>query len=63
MVYASPQHHERDEVWNELIELSNSIVGPWCVAGNFNQVLYDHEKKVGHLLIVRAVLLSLIIST
>lgn len=47
MVYASPQRHVRVEVWNELLELSNLIVGPWCVAGDFNQVLYDHEKKGG----------------
>lgn len=47
VVYASPQRLEREEVWCELLDFGHSIHEPWCVAGDFNQVLYSHEKQGG----------------
>lgn len=39
----------REAVWQELLGFGDSIEGPWCVGGDFNQVLYSHEKPGGAL--------------
>lgn len=46
-VYASPRPYQRLEVWNELVDFHASILGPWCLAGDFNQVVYDWENQGG----------------
>lgn len=47
IVYASPHSYQHETVWRELIELSTSVSGPWYIAGDFNQVLFTHEKQGG----------------
>lgn len=47
VVYASPQRNEREQVWQELCQVRETIDGSWCLAGDFNQVLYDYEKEGG----------------
>lgn len=41
IIYASPQPGRRLELWNELREFNNNYPGPWCLAGDFNTVLFD----------------------
>ncbi|KAK7250655.1 hypothetical protein RIF29_33213 [Crotalaria pallida] len=47
IVYASPQEHLRSSLWTELRDFSNSVSGPWCLGGDFNQALFAHEKRGG----------------
>jgi hypothetical protein len=47
IVYASPHMNQREAVWEEIKGFKTTISGPWCVAGDFNQVLFDHEKQGG----------------
>ncbi|KAK9706616.1 hypothetical protein RND81_07G139300 [Saponaria officinalis] len=36
-VYASPNPHIREELWQELEHFSRSINSPWLIAGDFNE--------------------------
>lgn len=47
IVYASPRPFQRLDVWKELIDFNTSIFGPWCLAGDFNQAIFDWEKQGG----------------
>lgn len=47
VVYASPQAGMREAVWEELTTFAASISLPWCVGGDFNSVLFAHEKEGG----------------
>jgi hypothetical protein len=44
IVYATPHIYQRKDVWSEIEEFNRTINGPWCIAGDFNQALYEHEK-------------------
>ena len=41
--YGRPQSSLRSVLWNDLRLLATSVHIPWCVIGDFNVVLYDHE--------------------
>ncbi|MEX5523364.1 hypothetical protein, partial [Bacillus cereus] len=47
VVYASPQERRRIELWEELTSFKDQVMGPWCVVGDFNSVLYESEKMGG----------------
>lgn len=47
VIYASLQQGLHEHLWDQLIAFSSSIVGPWCVGGDFNIVLYESEKSGG----------------
>jgi hypothetical protein len=47
IIYASPQLGHREETWEELRQFKDSINLPWCLAGDFNTVLFSHEKDGG----------------
>ncbi|MCH86708.1 RNA-directed DNA polymerase (Reverse transcriptase), partial [Trifolium medium] len=47
IIYASPQLGHREETWEELRQFNSTISGPWCLAGDYNTVLFDHEKIGG----------------
>lgn len=47
IVYASPRPYQRLDVWIELAAFNNLIAAPWCLAGDFNQALFDWEKQGG----------------
>ncbi|XP_057418408.1 uncharacterized protein LOC130712598 [Lotus japonicus] len=47
VVYASPQERRRIELWEELTSFKDQVMGPWCVVGDFNSVLYESEKVGG----------------
>lgn len=39
--------HLRRQVWEELCQFGALMQGPWCVRGDFNSVLFAHEKDEG----------------
>ncbi|KAL6579792.1 hypothetical protein OROMI_007816 [Orobanche minor] len=44
VVYGKNNKIERRTLWNDLVSVSPNIT-PWMVGGDFNIVLYPHEKK------------------
>jgi hypothetical protein len=46
-VYACPQEEGRNELWRELKNISRSMVGEWLLAGDFNDIMNQAEKKGG----------------
>ncbi|GAU21713.1 hypothetical protein TSUD_180570 [Trifolium subterraneum] len=47
IVYASPQLRHKENTREELRHLKDSLNIPWCIAGDFNIVLFGHEKIDG----------------
>lgn len=47
VVYASPQANNRPRLWERLVAFHSSISSPWCLAGDFNSILFEHEKRGG----------------
>lgn len=46
-IYGEPATDKRDKTWDLLRILDQQIKLPWLCAGDFNEVLYCHEKKGG----------------
>ncbi|XP_061336944.1 uncharacterized protein LOC133284010 [Gastrolobium bilobum] len=46
-VYGSPRRVERLQLWEELLVIADSVVGPWVLVGDFNSVLRQYEKVGG----------------
>ncbi|XP_061351746.1 uncharacterized protein LOC133296707 [Gastrolobium bilobum] len=46
-VYASLTQNLREKLWDDLHNLSDTITGPWILGGDFNEIVYSHEKKGG----------------
>lgn len=46
--YGFPERSRRKESWNFLRALSKLSVLPWCVIGDFNDLLYSTDKKGVH---------------
>ncbi|XP_058769166.1 uncharacterized protein LOC131643032 [Vicia villosa] len=46
-IYASPNAANREMMWTDLKNISNSMSKPWLLAGDFNDTAFDHEKKGG----------------
>jgi hypothetical protein len=46
-VYASPQEEARSDLWSELINISRTLDGEWLIAGDFNDIMNQSEKKGG----------------
>nr|KYP46870.1 Transposon TX1 uncharacterized [Cajanus cajan] len=44
-VYGSPQVNNHTLLWKQLINIATLIQGPWGVVGDFNSVLYPHERE------------------
>ncbi|WJX54197.1 hypothetical protein P8452_40108 [Trifolium repens] len=44
-VYASPREELRMECWQKLKNISQSITGGWMIAGDFNDIASQDEKK------------------
>nr|KYP46734.1 Retrovirus-related Pol polyprotein LINE-1 [Cajanus cajan] len=47
MVYASPHSQGRITLRRDLIRLANLVDGPWMLMGDFNAVLFNHERSRG----------------
>lgn len=48
-VYASNSSAQRRILWQELVDVSNSIHDPFMVIGDFNAILGAHEKHGGRM--------------
>ena len=46
-IYALAQPRDKDDFWNHLVELNNVIDLPWCLIGDFNEILCPNEKLGG----------------
>ncbi|XP_028080538.1 uncharacterized protein LOC114282097 [Camellia sinensis] len=44
-MYASPNSNRRDELWEQLTTISQSMDKPWLVAGDFNDFSSPNEKQ------------------
>ncbi|KAA3487169.1 reverse transcriptase [Gossypium australe] len=45
--YGSPYIQDRNESWDLLRNLSNAEELSWLVCGDFNEIMYGHEKRGG----------------
>ncbi|KAL9665044.1 hypothetical protein QQ045_020453 [Rhodiola kirilowii] len=48
-IYASCDKNERQSLFDDLVEYSESISGPWIIAGDFNVISKWDEKRGGNL--------------
>lgn len=46
-VYASPDAKNMKVLWEDLKSISRIMQGPWLIAGDFNDITYDYEKRGG----------------
>jgi exonuclease III len=46
-VYGEPRSEEKDKTWDTLRILHGALSLPWVCAGDFNEVLFAHEKEGG----------------
>ncbi|XP_057445038.1 uncharacterized protein LOC130737304 [Lotus japonicus] len=53
-IYASPTPNLREELWGHLAQLRSTVVKPWMVVGDFNEILYPLEVRGGAFLASRA---------
>lgn len=44
-----PERHRRQESWNLLKHLARKSQLPWCILGDFNDIMFVHEKHGGRL--------------
>ncbi|XP_074345250.1 uncharacterized protein LOC141684263 [Apium graveolens] len=47
--YGFPKRTHRQASWDFLRSLSNNVNIPWCIFGDFNDMLYAEDKKGRHL--------------
>ncbi|XP_028751289.1 uncharacterized protein LOC114711105 [Neltuma alba] len=43
-VYAHPNPIKQRVVWRALLDISNTVTGPWCIGGDFNATLHMHDR-------------------
>ncbi|CAN0884567.1 hypothetical protein LINGRAHAP2_LOCUS14879 [Linum grandiflorum] len=46
--YGSPERERRKESWDLLRRLNQVTYGPWCVVGDFHDILHQYEQKGRH---------------
>lgn len=46
-IYASPREMERRELWRELLKISKTLMHPWMLAGDFNDIKVAEEQRGG----------------
>ena len=46
-VYGTSYRAEKEVFWRDMINKFNSDIGPWLCGGDFNEILWDHEKNGG----------------
>ncbi|RYR35905.1 hypothetical protein Ahy_A10g050999 [Arachis hypogaea] len=47
-VYGSPNRGFRKSLWEDLHNIGREVNIPWCVIGDFNAILNDHERSGGY---------------
>lgn len=48
-VYAKCTLEDRRDIWDSLESISNTINGPWCIGGDFNDIMDSEEKQGGRI--------------
>ena len=46
-IYASPNHALRPHLWTHLMNINNTIDGPWILMGDFNETLLPSDQRGG----------------
>ena len=46
-VYGPHTRIDKLRMWEELQRTRDGWFGPWCVAGDFNEILHGHERSTG----------------
>ncbi|XP_061362797.1 uncharacterized protein LOC133306487 [Gastrolobium bilobum] len=46
-IYASPSQNVRNNIWEDLRKLSETMNRPWLLGGDFNEIAYTNEKIGG----------------
>ncbi|XP_061376343.1 uncharacterized protein LOC133318373 [Gastrolobium bilobum] len=46
-IYASPSQNVRNNLWEDLRKLSETMNRPWLLGGDFNEIAYTYEKIWG----------------
>jgi hypothetical protein len=47
-IYGEPRWEDKYKTWDTLRDLNNSSKLPWVVMGDFNEILFLHEKEGGN---------------
>ncbi|RYR05834.1 hypothetical protein Ahy_B06g085655 [Arachis hypogaea] len=47
VVYGSPQRVTRRALWSSIESYARNVNLPWCLLGDFNAMLHNHEKRGG----------------
>jgi len=50
VVYAPARESQKDDFWLHLKHLHDTVDKPWCILGDFNEMLHASEKIGGILL-------------
>lgn len=43
--YVQPHAHKKEEFWQQAVQLSQNIRGPWILMGDFNDIAYETERS------------------
>jgi len=46
-IYIPAQESQKDDFWQHLKHLHNTMDKPWCIMGDFNEMLHASEKFGG----------------
>ena len=46
-VYAPAQPQDKDNFWQQLVQMNNLVDLPWCIIGDLNELATPSEKKGG----------------
>lgn len=44
VIYARNNFDRRQELWRDLIQMKGQTIGPWCLMGDYNNILYSEER-------------------
>jgi endonuclease/exonuclease/phosphatase family metal-dependent hydrolase len=47
-IYGEPRWQDKYKTWDKFNELKNDYDLPWVILGNFNEILFSHEKEGGN---------------
>lgn len=47
--YGNPETSKRYESWQSLSKIIEYVKAPWCVVGDFNEIIFQDEKVGGRL--------------
>jgi hypothetical protein len=47
-IYGEPRLEDKYKTWDKIRELKNSSNLPWVLLGDFNEILFSHEKEGGN---------------